>query len=1264
MLRLMSNTSFRLGLIALSVAGLTTLTASVQAADAEWIWAPNHQKEAVPQVAAHFRRSFMVENPESAELIIAADDTYELYVNGRKIGNGQSARNLIKHDLSKYVGRGRNIIAVRVENTNGNTAALAARVFVKERDGTWLNFHTNSDWKVNLSPLPFWNLPIYNDGGWAKSQSWGPLGSTAPWDREETVAEEREEQHERFKINREFRVERVAGHEATGSLIAMTFNEFGQILASREGGPLLLIADTNDDKIPDHVTEYCDKVTSCQGILALNGEVYLTGDGPDGAGLYRCGDYDGDSKLETVRTVIKFDGPLSEHGPHGLALGPDGLIYMICGNHSEPVGGFEPESPYRNHYEGDIVPRYEDPGGHASGIKAPGGTILRTDLEGKNVELIAGGLRNAYDLAFNRQGDLFTHDSDMESDIGGTWYRPTQVYHVPPGAEFGWRSGWSKWPDYYADALPGIVDTGRGSPTGAVVYDHYMFPVRFQNALFVADWSEGRILAVRMKKVGASYATQSETFLQGEPLNVTDLDIGPDGAMYFTTGGRGTSGGVYRVSWRGEVPDGMKNLGEGLSEVIRHPQLQSAWARQRIAALKSEFGDTWGATLSGVARSDANPARYRTRALDLMQLFGPFPSPELLVMLSKENNEEVRAKATVMMGLHANDDTVERLQELLDDEDRTVRRHACEALARCGATASLTQLTNCLVSDDRFEAYSARRLLERLPKEQYRDRILQTSDQRLFIEGALALLIANPSKENSLAVLDRSATVIQGFVSDRNFTDMLRLMQVAVLRGGVEPGDTPELREQLANEFPSGNALMNRELIRLLAFFQATSPMERYIAYLDSEVPHQERLHVALHLRYLKTGWTSERRMTLLKFFAKAREEEGGGSYPFYVANVSRDFARTLEAEDIPAVMAEAEKWPEAALAMLYKLPEQINADALTMLKDVDQRLLEADKENTDVKKLQIGIAAVLARSGDTACMNYLREIWDRDPERRKAVSLALATQPGGKNWRYLVNSISLLEADSAQEVMRRLATVNQRPTEGEDYRQVILKGLELEDSGADATITLLEHWAQERMSGPEDSWDDALGAWQVWYKRRYPGGLSPEPPTTKEKNKYNFDELVGFLVSEEGAAGDAQRGAEAFRKAQCAKCHRFKDQGDSVGPDLTSVAKRFTRREILESIVYPSHVISDQYASKTILTDSGRQITGMVTPGAKGYVIVLQADGKKTEVALDSIEETRASKLSAMPEGLLNDLTQEEIADLFAYLLKRDRTILARRPR
>ncbi len=1251
------------GRIAIAFCIALFLATPVAAQEAEWIWSPEHSKENVPPGATvYFRKTFTVRDPEQAAISIAADDTYELFLNGRRVAEGESTRKMGEHDLSKFIGRGPNVVGVRVTNVTGNTAAVAARVTVKERNGNWVSYSTDETWRTADSALPLWNTGLYNDRAWKGAQVFGQLGDTAPWDRREDVPSDEVHRSERFQIASDFEVERVPlKGEEIGSLIAMAFNEFGQIIASREGGPLLLLHDTDNDRSLDSAKIYCDKVTSCQGILALNGDVYVTGEGPDGLALYRLSDKDRDGLLEDVRTLLRFECTVAEHGPHAIVLGPDGLIYVLLGNHAKLAGEYDKGSPHRDPYDTELLtPKYEDPGGHAAGIKAPGGTIIRTDAEGSAVHVVAGGLRNPYDFCFNREGEMFVHDADMESDEGMTWYRPTRMYHVVPGGEYGWRSGWSKWPDYFVDTLPGLLDTGRGSPTGIVTYNHYAFPARYHGAIFAADWAQGRILAVKLKRNGASYTASADVFLSGNPLNVTDLEVGPDGHLYFITGGRGTSGGVYRVKWRGQVPKEVSNIGTGLSAVVRQPQLHSSYARQNLASLKQELGDSWNSSLAGIARSASNPPQYRLQALELMQLFGPPPSADLLIRLSREPNEQVKTRATELMGMHPTEEIVVRLIELLDDSDRNVRRKACEALSRADRAPPIEKLTKLLASDDPFEAWAARRLLERMDPELWREMVLKTNDHRLLIQGGLALMIAYPEKRNALDLLENVSRQMKGYISDSNFIDMLRLTEVALVRGGVLPEEVPGLRRQLSAEFPAGDPLMNRELIRLLVFMQDADTTERYLSYLESDAADIDKLHVAMHLRFLNAGWTPEQKMQLLKFFENANRREGGSSYARYVINATRDFVKTFSDEEAQMVLAQGAQLPNAALGALYRLPAQLDEDQLSVLKTLDGQLTE--KDNESYQRLKVGIVAVLARSGDPESMAYLRQVWEEDPERRQPVALGLSLSPAGENWPYLIRSLPNLEIAAAREVLNKLATVPQAPEEADPYRQVILLGLKMKEKGSEPAIRLLAYWTGTELAIGQPV-DEQMKAWQKWFAETYPDLPEATLPTASETAKYSYDEIIAYLGSDEAAKSSRARGLNVFVKANCAKCHRHGDRGESMGPDLSTVSSRFTRKELLESIVYPSHVISSQYAAKTVLTTDGQTITGIVAPGAAGETVILKSDGEKIVLQSEEIEEMKPSKVSAMPEGLLDTLTIEEIADLFALLEAKDKPGLTRRP-
>src|SRR5207253_2715891 len=153
-------------------------------------------------------------------------------------------------------------------------------------------------------------------------------------------------------------------------------------------------------------------------------------------------------------------------------------------------------------------------------------------------ELISTGYRNQFDAAFNRHGDLFTYDADMEWDMNTPWYRPTRVCLVTSGSEFGWRNGAGKWPAYYPDSLPAIYNVGPGSPTGMSFGYGANFPFKYREALFMCDWSYGKMYALHLTPEGSAYKAEAEEFLSGSPLPLTDVVVNPhDGAFYFTTGG-------------------------------------------------------------------------------------------------------------------------------------------------------------------------------------------------------------------------------------------------------------------------------------------------------------------------------------------------------------------------------------------------------------------------------------------------------------------------------------------------------------------------------------------------------------------------------------------------------------------------------------------------------------------------------------------------------------------------------------------------------
>lgn len=311
-------------------------------------------------------------------------------------------------------------------------------------------------------------------------------------------------------------------------------------------------------------------------VVVVNGEENAKKGDPT-SGVFRLQDSNGDGKLDTQEKILRLDGH-GEHGPHTLRVSPDGeSIYLIAGNFNTVPDHFTSRLP-RTWGEDNVFPAYLDARGHANDIEAPGGWIARTDPEGKQWELVAAGFRNPFSLGFNQDGELFAYDADMEWDFGMPWYRPTRILHVVSGAEFGWRTGSGKWPTYYPDNLPSVVDLAQGSPTAVIMGKDLNFPTRFKRGLFACDWSFGTIYYVDLKPSGSTYTANKEEFLSGVPLPITNAIAGHDGHLYFLTGGRRLSSNLYRLRFTGQantedIPDMTNDRNSELRNLRR--QLES-----------------------------------------------------------------------------------------------------------------------------------------------------------------------------------------------------------------------------------------------------------------------------------------------------------------------------------------------------------------------------------------------------------------------------------------------------------------------------------------------------------------------------------------------------------------------------------------------------------------------------------------------------------------------------------------------------------------
>ena len=447
----------------------------------------------------------------------------------------------------------------------------------------------------------------------------------------------------------------VPGKEQ-GSWAALCSAPNGRIYACDQYGDLyhFTLPSPGQTLSPEDVKKAPVNIRAINGMIFADGALYAgVNDYEQKAqsGLYKISDTDGDDELDKVELLRAFSSK-SDHGVHAVVPTPDGEhFYLITGNNaviSEGyVEGTSDASPVAKVWGDDhLLPRMLDGRGHNRHVLAPGGIIYRVSRDGKDFEIFASGFRNIYGGSLDKDGELFTYDADMEYDFNTPWYRPTRVNHVVSGAEYGWRNGAGKYPEFYPDTVPATLNIGPGSPTGTRFGYGAKFPAKYQDAFYVLDWSWGKIYAVHLEESGASYTATKEEFITGAPLPVTDAIIHPnDGAMYFAIGGRRVQSGLYRVTYKGSANTEPVDMSPKVSadQHLRHSleafhgkqdpkAIDAAWpylnhndrfiSNAARVVLEHQHTDQWATK----ALTDPYPGRRITALLALARVSGVSPS--------------------------------------------------------------------------------------------------------------------------------------------------------------------------------------------------------------------------------------------------------------------------------------------------------------------------------------------------------------------------------------------------------------------------------------------------------------------------------------------------------------------------------------------------------------------------------------------------------------------------------------------------------------
>lgn len=870
------------GPLAVSLLSLLAFSPLLRA-EPQWIWSQNG---AVANEKRIFRKSFTVEGEvKSAQFAVTCDNAATAKLNGEQVLVNEAWQSPARADVAKKLKPGKNELVIEGKNETG-VAALLASLTIQTADGKKQLVESGPDWEVAKPETtefkPVVVIAKYGD------KPWGPVLSTDPKDKARVAAPASQAAADpaTLQVPAGFKVELLytVPKEQQGSWVGITVDSKGRLITCDQYGSLYRVTPPALGTTEKVVVELlAADIQGAHGVLFANDSLYVVVDEgkvekPRKQGLWRLKYTASSDAFGEPELLREFKGS-GEHGPHSVILGPDKKSLYVCnGNHTKLPEILEKSRPVAWD-EDQLVPRLWDANGHAKGILAPGGYILKTDLDGKEFELITMGFRNQFDIAFDANGELFTYDADMEWDIGSPWYRPTRINHATSGGDAGWRSGAGKFPPYYPDSLPAAVNIGPGSPTGTVFGTGAKFPAKFQRSMFACDWTYGTMWAINFVADGASFRAEKEEFVAGKALPLTDAIIRPqDGAMYFTVGGRRTQSALYRVTYTGSE-----------STALAAPVPVTAEANLRH---------------------------------DLEKLHVPGVGPEAIDKAwphLSSKDRYVRFAARVAIERQPADLWAARA---LAEKNPQAAVEALIALSRVGRSAKATEAS--LAAAQSKSGISSNAVLPILPEDATRQKqVLEALGRlefkQLDTEHQLALLRAYELAFTRFGkpAADVCATVASKFdplfphsdpYVNRELVTLLSFLDsTSIVAKTVPLLDTT--RDE-GGELASDAVLARNDgYARAVASMRASRPNRQAIAY-------------AYALRNAHAGWTPALRQAFFGWFPRTREWKGGNSFTKFIENIRTEALTNFAPEAERVALDELSKKAPPAAPANYVAPK------------------------------------------------------------------------------------------------------------------------------------------------------------------------------------------------------------------------------------------------------------------------------------------------------------------------------------------------------
>lgn len=1030
---------------------------------------------------------------------------------------------------------------------------------------------------------------------------------------------------QKFVVPDGFTIELVATSPLVDRPITADFDERGALYVADSSGSndpvnkqleekshrIVRLEDTDNDGVFDKSVVFADKMMFPEGTLWYDGSLYVAAP----PSIWKLTDTDGDGVAD--RREEWFAGKTltgCANDLHGPYLGPDGWIYWCKGAFAEQT--------------------YEQPGKKPLVTKAAHIFRRRADGTGPVENVMTGGMDNPVDVVFTRGGERLFTTTFLQNPGGGL---RDGIIHAIYGGVYGKVHNVTDFHARTGDLLPPLIHMGAAAPCGLTRYESDAFGNSYRDNVFACQFNLHKVSRHQLKHVGATFQSVDSDFVVSDNIDFhpTDVIEDADGSLIICD-----TGGWYKLC----CPTSQLAKPDVIGAVYR-VRRTGAGPVNDPRGTKLRWADLTAVELSRLL-DDPRPA-VRQRAIHRL------------------GRQGVKAAVALAPLLNVLEDGTTLTDQELADSTLSLRPRRASELARLNSVWALT----------RIDMPEARKLIRQTlygPSLTVRQAALQSislwRDHDAAPQAKKLLKICNPQNQ-------RLAAEVLGRIEDKSAVpDLLAAAQVdeasdrmrehSIIYALIEIADPTAT----ASEMNSPNPLVRRaSLIALDQMPGGKLDPAAVVALLASE--EQTLKQTALWLIERHSDWgeavAGYLRQKLARTDLSANEQDE------LILLLAR-FAGTITVQELLASQFQSPSANSAATTSRRVALAAMQKSGLKQLPDNWTSALSGVLSSTDGDFKSSAIAVVrstpLPKSGTEPLLGAIRTV-ALNPRLPAELRIeALAAAPSG----------SSLDDSLVQLLLGNLgdqASVSTRSTAVEALLRAKLSiGQQLALAEAIRDVGPLE---LSRLLGVFEAASDenvgrkliaSLHQSQVLTSLRIESvklRISKFPPSIQKeaeslyavinaeagRQQVRLDEVVKSL-----GEGDVRRGQLVFQnsKAACSSCHAIGYLGGTIGPDLSRIGQIRSQRDLLEALLFPSVSFVRSYEPILVVTKSGKSFNGLIRRESPDEIVLVTGAKEEARIARDDIEEIRPGTVSIMPAGLDTQLTNEQLADLVAFLKSR----------